>query len=103
MIRPPPRSTLFPYTTLFRSSSHLPVVVRLLPKPGCNIAQVERLQGSVWEDVPVCHPRGGGEANLPGYELVSVEPGMTYDFLLSPGSPPPHSTDLPFPTRTYHV
>src|SRR5256885_8769796 len=24
MIRRPPRSTLFPYTTLFRSSSHLP-------------------------------------------------------------------------------
>src|SRR5947208_8753051 len=24
MIRPPPRSTLFPYTTLFRSNSHLP-------------------------------------------------------------------------------
>src|SRR5438105_12131595 len=24
MIRPPPRSTLFPYTTLFRSPSHAP-------------------------------------------------------------------------------
>src|SRR5205807_2973933 len=24
MIRPPPRSTLFPYTTLFRSAWHLP-------------------------------------------------------------------------------
>src|SRR2546425_7209414 len=25
MIRRPPRSTLFPYTTLFRSSQHLPI------------------------------------------------------------------------------
>src|SRR2546429_5953924 len=30
MIRRPPRSTLFPYTTLFRSSS-LPIAERLLP------------------------------------------------------------------------
>src|SRR2546429_7117957 len=28
MIRRPPRSTLFPYTTLFRSPSHLPVLRR---------------------------------------------------------------------------
>src|ERR1039458_5817881 len=27
MIRRPPRSTLFPYTTLFRSASHTPIVV----------------------------------------------------------------------------
>src|SRR5260221_8948178 len=29
MIRRPPRSTLFPYTTLFRSSSGLPVLEKL--------------------------------------------------------------------------
>src|SRR5947208_12576996 len=29
MIRPPPRSTLFPYTTLFRSSGPLPGHLRL--------------------------------------------------------------------------
>src|SRR3712207_7237047 len=28
MIRRPPRSTLFPYTTLFRSTSHWPSVLR---------------------------------------------------------------------------
>src|SRR5260370_8307491 len=99
MIRPPPRSTLFPYTTLFRSSSHLPVVVRLLPKPGCNIAQVERLQGSVWEDMRRSHPRGRGEVNLPISYSVCKKPGMTYDFLLSPGSTPPTSPTLPFPPR----
>src|SRR5437899_13084485 len=30
MIRRPPRSTLFPYTTLFRSSSHLSEVIYVL-------------------------------------------------------------------------
>src|SRR2546430_9477366 len=31
MIRRPPRSTLFPYTTLFRSGAHLPQVGRHVP------------------------------------------------------------------------
>src|SRR5258706_6578515 len=31
MIRPPPRSTLFPYTTLFRSESSDPQVVKVSP------------------------------------------------------------------------
>src|SRR5439155_15991435 len=31
MIRPPPRSTLFPYTTLFRSHHPRPAARRLLP------------------------------------------------------------------------
>src|SRR5690349_23955595 len=30
MIRPPPRSTLFPYTTLFRSARHSPVCTPML-------------------------------------------------------------------------
>src|SRR3712207_7684681 len=38
MIRRPPRSTLFPYTTLFRSTSHgltaLATVVAQVPQPG---------------------------------------------------------------------
>src|SRR3712207_7237686 len=34
MIRRPPRSTLFPYTTLFRSGHHQPVLLTLeLPQP----------------------------------------------------------------------
>src|SRR3712207_8779354 len=43
MIRPPPRSTLFPYTTLFRSlgpSCPLPL--------DCAQAEVERLRHLLW-------------------------------------------------------
>src|SRR2546423_3208979 len=33
MIRRPPRSTLFPYTTLFRSQTSLTTVIRNAPRP----------------------------------------------------------------------
>src|SRR3989454_4106689 len=36
MIRRPPRSTLFPYTTLFRSEERLPGALRLVPIPGAR-------------------------------------------------------------------
>src|SRR6266550_4782742 len=38
MIRRPPRSTLFPYTTLFRSSSPSPVPCSLVVKKGVKTA-----------------------------------------------------------------
>src|SRR5688572_31557469 len=40
MIRRPPRSTLFPYTTLFRSPADAPVKERYLPSP-FTLSQVE--------------------------------------------------------------
>src|SRR5256885_12193472 len=76
MIRRPPRSTLFPYTTLFRSSVGTPDVER-----GCS------LQGR--EDGPLLHQRGrdselgglvravcspDGQRNDPGGGCVSGNP-----------------------------
>src|SRR3712207_8979687 len=43
MIRRPPRSTLFPYTTLFRSAGH--VQQRGVPEPGQPVAVAERRPG----------------------------------------------------------
>src|SRR3989337_3168466 len=40
MIRRPPRSTLFPYTTLFRSSQHLPRT-----RHGASVEQARRGDG----------------------------------------------------------
>src|SRR5438552_14328497 len=48
MIRPPPRSTLFPYTTLFRSLGSRPV------GQGDDVAR------------PACHSRRRGRHHLPG-------------------------------------
>src|SRR3712207_9452740 len=44
MIRRPPRSTLFPYTTLFRSVllHHHPAAVVVPPQPGCQGRKVNR-------------------------------------------------------------
>src|SRR3712207_8469814 len=36
MIRRPPRSTLFPYTTLFRSHDVASLIVRIIPSEGVN-------------------------------------------------------------------
>src|SRR2546430_9705974 len=43
MIRRPPRSTLFPYTTLFRSGDARPVVVRLARAGRASPADLERV------------------------------------------------------------
>src|SRR2546430_6049760 len=39
MIRRPPRSTLFPYTTLFRSKGELGTAIRVVDVPGKERAQ----------------------------------------------------------------
>src|SRR3989442_5561171 len=41
MIRRPPRSTLFPYTTLFRSLVQFPGVYAFLARHGCLARRVE--------------------------------------------------------------
>src|SRR5690349_23601989 len=47
MIRPPPRSTLFPYTTLFRSRHAVHGAARLhggaLPPAGCRLRHRDRI------------------------------------------------------------
>src|SRR2546421_1904248 len=53
MIRRPPRSTLFPYTTLFRSRHHGSLVLR--------VVQAERLQLRAEELGPDRRPRRGRE------------------------------------------
>src|SRR3712207_8149369 len=62
MIRRPPRSTLFPYTTLFRSGGAQQLVERLHPSQhGLALALVEgdRLPGRARE-VPAVHEHVGG-------------------------------------------
>src|SRR2546426_5293609 len=50
MIRRPPRSTLFPYTTLFRSQEHGTRGARDLREAGAGIHQhcPERRRGAAW-------------------------------------------------------
>src|SRR3712207_6890337 len=76
MIRRPPRSTLFPYTTLFRSNSDLPAFVVLISKgagrPGAQ-GLLSRLWGSGF--LPTRHQgvklRGKGDPILRSEEHTS--------------------------------
>src|SRR3712207_9239482 len=68
MIRRPPRSTLFPYTTLFRSATTAPPGRRDRRRGGRGSAGLWALQGPV--DVGGLRPRGavghaGGDVALP--------------------------------------
>src|SRR2546422_6910979 len=51
MIRRPPRSTLFPYTTLFRSLGLLPVFGRPVHDPDLGVRDVEDLARRPPQDV----------------------------------------------------
>src|SRR2546426_9303709 len=103
MIRRPPRSTLFPYTTLFRSEAeeNLPVTlprdVQLSGKGGSPLANVasfvnatcprcggrarretgtmDTLVGSSWDFLRFCSPRydRGGFERRAGREWMAVE------------------------------
>src|SRR2546422_4852042 len=57
MIRRPPRSTLFPYTTLFRSPPTLPPAARIHllvgPEGGLSQGEVESAQARGWTIVGV--------------------------------------------------
>src|SRR3712207_7235465 len=71
MIRRPPRSTLFPYTTLFRSLGALPR--RRRPRLDAQLRRLPlRPQARVEED-----PRGVRRAlrHLPGLAVARVAPG----------------------------
>src|SRR3989449_8356645 len=57
MIRRPPRSTLFPYTTLFRSQVELAQLTYLLPRLGGRGTLLSRLGGGIGT-------RGPGEQKL---------------------------------------
>src|SRR5947208_6683790 len=57
MIRRPPRSTLFPYTTLFRSSARSIRSRRILPHVGCRAnAGCSRAGSLTLEILEVRHP-----------------------------------------------
>src|SRR5436309_9246859 len=60
MIRPPPRSTLFPYTTLFRSPDYLIQTYKVQCAPGCKTIITEyNISDRPQYVATVCRPAGG--------------------------------------------
>src|SRR5256886_12055133 len=80
MIRRPPRSTLFPYTTLFRSNVYVRELSRELGRMGVEVDVFTRSQNpTIPRVVPlgprarVVHLAAGPEAPLPRAEVRSEE------------------------------
>src|SRR3712207_8389153 len=73
MIRRPPRSTLFPYTTLFRSRLADPVIGALVAQPALDVA-VDAVVGQV--DLPADEPLCEGRIPLQR-RLERLEPSQT--------------------------
>src|SRR3712207_7134990 len=80
MIRRPPRSTLFPYTTLFRSRSgrHQVAADALRPEVAGEVAG-GRLERGLRHTHPVVHrPRDGGVEDRKSTRLNSSHANISY-------------------------
>src|SRR3712207_8002224 len=80
MIRRPPRSTLFPYTTLFRSDHHhgvpplLHPLAQVLQQPALTVEREGHLGDEDVVGVVLGQRRvAGDEAGVPAHELRSEE------------------------------
>src|SRR3712207_7874953 len=97
MIRRPPRSTLFPYTTLFRSSSSVPLVERLVSSRFIVPAGAQRApQGTHHtgrtRSPPACP---GGLLDRESTRLNSRHPNISYSaFCLEKKKQPPGSATM---------
>src|SRR3712207_6114595 len=94
MIRPPPRSTLFPYTTLFRS---VVLLLPALPDEGAKLVHQELHQRSVFSSVLRDQPPEPREAEHLAFGVVGLDQavaveedaiaGLQHGFLLLVGHP----------------
>src|SRR5690349_23741933 len=49
MLPPPPRSTLFPYTTLFRSDHEIKILAYAFQNSTIQVSEASRLTGRTWQ------------------------------------------------------
>src|SRR2546422_888143 len=88
MIRRPPRSTLFPYTTLFRSPSWIYPAIRALKASGrADLIVVSVHGGKEYVDTPPDYHRDLLHG-LVDAEQIAVVVGRRVDVLLPPRSAP---------------
>src|SRR2546427_8322196 len=81
MIRRPPRSTLFPYTTLFRSHGHLSFGRAGLDRAPSFEGYLEQLAGREHERIRACSARElhrGGEPDRKSTRLNSSHSQISY-------------------------
>ena len=78
MIRRPPRSTLFPYTTLFRSSE----TVQKFKATGLNFEEIKEISDSLLNDLLAEQKKSGSKAdalkkNFPEFAKELKKKGVT--------------------------
>ncbi len=84
-----------------------PVSVILTAAQGCPIARVQRLAGSVWEDVPLCRSSAaGGSTSQAGMRQIMVAAGKRYTEtipLAAEGGKTGVASPVLFPTGLYQL
>src|SRR5438034_9876546 len=98
MLRPPPRSTLFPYTTLFRSRDLLPVPALArgggsLPHRDVRATHRERAAGGDAEPLQVGGSRGAAVFQEPAHRSEERRVGKESKSAWSVGSEKKKSTN----------
>src|SRR2546427_9318584 len=78
MIRRPPRSTLFPYTTLFRSRRQALAARRDLRRPGAGDRAEARRDGGVAAQAGLHDRDGGAELDRKSTRLNSSHSQISY-------------------------
>src|SRR3712207_7651260 len=77
MIRRPPRSTLFPYTTLFRSQANMRIIdaaaTRLGIPPGRTFCNIDRYGNTSAASVPIALAEAADAGRLHDGDLVRSE------------------------------
>src|SRR5690348_17808585 len=76
MIRRPPRSTLFPYTTLFRSEQRAPVQMQELPPRRVIVPEPDELASAFTLSTRAC--RRGVREDRKSTRLNSSHPSISY-------------------------
>src|SRR2546428_13252696 len=95
MIRRPPRSTLFPYTTLFRSLAGVVVVTRIAP------ADVEPEESTPTRVIPKQTCERAGWSGTVG--MIHSHPTGERCWYYFPGTQVPSSDGQSFPMNEYPV
>src|SRR2546422_3498937 len=99
MIRRPPRSTLFPYTTLFRSQEAGIAVTVAIVDAGGHLLLLERMEGGRFHTV-----HSGSSRDRKSTRLNSSHGYISYAvFCLKKKKPHPHSSHPQFIARDEYM
>src|SRR2546429_1959576 len=81
MIRRPPRSTLFPYTTLFRSHSHGFTNCNVLSSIALRIQRIKVIALNLRTELCLSHPQSESESCTPCLDRKSTRLNSSHGYI----------------------